>query len=147
MRLIFLLLLVVSVGIAGCTTASRNPIVLEKAKFELENDYKKVVYFNGINKFEAEAIAYHYLLNSGYKSYYDVFSPEIRKDKEARRYKDYWFVHFSPDAHHDANSFLVVIDKKNGDIITAQNYVPHTQIDLNWVFEKRNAGFLPAPLE
>lgn len=127
MQRIILIMLLAAATFAGCT-----------ARQVAESDYERIVYHNGINHFEAEAIAYHYLFNSVYKSYYDIFSLEIRKDPQAKKYSGYWFVHFSPAAHHETKSFLVVIDKANGNILTAEGYVPHIQTALDWVFRKRN---------
>jgi len=103
---------------------------------EVKTDYEKIVYFNGINEFEAITIAEYYTIKSEYRGYYDAFPAVLRKDDEALRYPDYWFVDFSPKLAFDAASFLVVIRKSDGEVLLAMEYWPRKRPGLDWVFKR-----------
>jgi len=110
---------------AGCTPT-----------YQLTQDYKKIVYFNGISEYEAKTIAEYYLIKSNYKSYYQHFPTRLRNDLESNKYPDYWFVDFVPPTAFDAPSYLVVIRKNDGKVILAKDYWPHKMMGLDWVFKR-----------
>jgi len=103
---------------------------------DLENRFKQVVYFNGISEFEAKTIAEMKLVHSTYKSYYQESQTRIRRDEHAQKYSQFWFVDFSLELLFDAPSYLVVIDKTNGDIVYAGEYFPKKIKHLDWVVER-----------
>ena len=105
---------------------------------QLKKDYKKVVYINGINRFEAITIAQMFLVKSIYRPYYPQIPAYVRDDEHAQQYSDYWFVDFSPELTFDAPSYLVVIHRQTGDVIYNGEYWPRKMLDLQWVFDRAN---------
>ena len=118
----------------GCEV--KDALVKEKEKFDVDSDYKKVVYFNGVDQYEAETIAQMKLVKSVYASYFDTTKAKIRTDEAAQKYPDYWFIDFTQGILFDAPSYLVVIDKKTGDILLSDEYFPKKISNLDWVFER-----------
>lgn len=103
---------------------------------ELRYNYQNIVYFNGINEFEAKTIAEVRMVNSEYRGYFDRVRPMIREDDYAASYPDFWFVDFTLRKLYDAPSYLVVINKSDGEIIHAGEYWPKRTPELQWVFDR-----------
>ncbi len=127
-RSTFLFLIISITTLTGCAQFST-----------LERDYKKIVYFNGINNYEAITLAEKCLVKSEFKSYYKTFPAKIRTDIDAKKFPKYWFVDFSPKLAYDAPSYLVVIEKEHGNIILAKDYWPKVHTNLDWVFQRANS--------
>ena len=119
------LILILFLSVAfGCTPLDK-----------LRQDYEKVVYFNGISRHEAITIAQMTITNSIYESYFYRFPAEIVDDEHSQKYLQYWFVEFSPEITYDAPSYLVLVDKKNGEVAFHHEYWPKHREGYDWVFQ------------
>ena len=68
---------------------------------------------------------------------YKMKSPRILKDAFVRDYKDHWFVSFDPKSFDLSFwRYLVVVEKKSGQILFADTYIPYEVADYDWVFDK-----------
>ena len=114
--------------ISGCTYTD-----------QVRREYKKIDLTNGVNEFEAVTIAENELITKG-QEYYIQLGALLRQDEHAQKYPDYWFVGFSPKTYYkdEFPGYLVVINKKTGEIVHSRDYYFPNQIpSLEWVFEKR----------
>jgi hypothetical protein len=92
---------------------------------------------NGINRYEAIMMAKSEIENAGLKNYFKNLKPILREDPYASKYPEYWFVDFTPKIYFDFWGYLVVINKKTGEIIHSRDYYWPVKIaDLDWVFNK-----------
>ena len=73
--------------------------------------------------------------NDFWGDYFKLTQPILREDKYAAKFPDYWFVDYTPDVYTDFTSYLVVINKKTGEVIRAKDYYwPDKKPALDWVF-------------
>lgn len=117
--------LILSLSLMGCG-----------AQAKIDSRFNKVVYFNGVNQFEAVTIAQKKLLKSVYAPYYKTTKAKIRDDAAAQQLPDYWFVDFSQSMLFDAPSYLVVINKMTGDVIYSEEYFPQKLTTLDWILDR-----------
>ncbi len=96
---------------------------------------------NGINRYEAILLAKQEINKAGLRNYFNNLKPIIREDPVAAKYPDYWIVDFTPKIYFDFWGYLVVINKKTGEIIHSRDYYfPAKIADLDWVFGKYNTA-------
>ena len=90
---------------------------------------------NGINEYEVILMAEDEIKKCDFPSYFGDITPKIRNDEYAKIYPDFWFVDYTPEVYMDFTSYLLVVNKKTGEIIRARDYYwPEKQPDLAWVF-------------
>ena len=125
---------------AGCTTT--------KAIYK---NYDRLVHNKaGVNSEQAKIIAQKMLINTEEKEKYRVSYPDIKVGKLADQYPGYWFVVFghnwlepmSQSAYAltyrelISTQFLVVINKKTGEVPFFGEWYPKRENDFDWVFDR-----------
>lgn len=108
------------------------------ARANLNRRFNSIVYFNGINEYEAVALAETRLVYSPYKSLFGKVPARIRSDASAMKYEEYWFVDFTSEKLPDAPSYLVVIARDSGEIKLATDYFPRRTPELDGIVERIN---------
>jgi hypothetical protein len=140
MRTILLTVLVL-LGFTSC--ASREEII--------RNYEEKVDYSDGVSIPEAKLIAKRKIITVQEKRNYKITDPEVLNNVFSEKYSDYWFVvfghnWFSPISTDEnaktyrelmAAQYLVVIDKKTGEIPFYGEYFPKRSQGFEWVFQDR----------
>lgn len=127
-------------------------------------NYAEMVDVNdGVSEQEAKIIAQHTIIGTQEKRDYRVSMPDIKTTLEAKKYEDFWFVVFghnwlspiSKDAMAKTYTelkeaqYLVVINKKSGDIRFNGQWYPKRADNFDWIFDpnsyrKENAlGLFP----
>lgn len=92
-------------------------------------------YSNGINQYEAMVLAKNEVKKADFRNYFGAIEPKFREDKATAQYPGYWFVEFTPTVTMDFWSYFVVINKRTGEIVHAQDYYwPTRAADVNWIF-------------
>ena len=110
--------------LVGCSTISK-----------IEKNYASVNFSNGIGSEEALFIAKKRLLDSLVFKDWKVDQPELMRDRFVRSYPDHWFVQFSSKAYERSFwRYLIVIDRKTGEVLEPGAYVPLEVVDYDWVF-------------
>lgn len=95
--------------------------------------FTKVFPQNGINQYEAILVAKNEVLSSDFKRYFSSIDAKIRLDDQAKEYPDFWFVEVTPDVYMDFQSYIVVINKRNGEVVRSQDYFwPDKNTGFNW---------------
>ncbi len=93
---------------------------------------------DGIDPDEALAMATYQLVQSPRKGKFNYREPNLMKSPFIRPYPDFWFVEFESNNFDDRfGRYLVVINKKSGDIVFADRYFPYEVMDYDWVFLKK----------
>jgi hypothetical protein len=113
------------------------------ARAELNRRFANIVYFNGINEYEAVAIAELRLVHSPYCSFFKKVPARVRTDKDAQQYPKYWFVDFTQKLMPDAPGFLVVIDRDTGEIKLATEYFSRKIPNLEGIVSRAEAKSTP----
>jgi hypothetical protein len=140
MRTILLTALVL-LGFTSC--ASREEII--------RNYEEQVDYSDGVSIPEAKLIAKRKIITVQEKRNYKITDPEVLNNVFSEKYSDYWFVvfghnWFSPISTDEnaktyrdlmAAQYLVVIDKKTGEIPFYGEYFPKRSHGFEWVFQER----------
>lgn len=103
---------------------------------DLNRRFSSIVYFNGINEYEAVAIAELRLVHSPYNSFFKKIPARVRTDDDALHYPEYWFVDFTQEMLIDAPSYLVVIDRNTGTIKLSTEYFPQKNLSLDGIVER-----------
>lgn len=137
MRALFLFFLI---GLMGCSST--------KAVYENYNNLVNLK--DGVNQRDAKIIAQRVIVATPEERNYRITAPDIKTDKEALKYANYWFVVFGHNwlspistdplaktyTELKETNFLVVIDKKNGSIKFAGLWYPKIENDFDWVFNR-----------
>lgn len=118
-------ILTAAVVLAGCG-----------ARADLNRRFANVVYFNGINEYEAVAIAEMRLAHSVCKSWLGKVRARLRTDEHALKHPRYWFVDFSQELLFDSPGYLVVVDRNTGEIKLAAEYFPRKNPSLDGIVER-----------
>ena len=138
-KMMFMLLLVI--GLVSC--ASREEII--------RNYEEQVDYTNGVDAREAKLIAKHKIIGVQEQRNYKLTAPSILESGYTQKYPDYWFVVFgqnllspiSTDSSAKTYSelldaqYMVVINKRTGEIPFYGEYFPKRVRNFDWVFEER----------
>jgi hypothetical protein len=106
------------------------------ARADLNRRFANIVYFNGINEYEAVAIAELRLAHSVYKSWLGKVPARLRTDEHALKHPRYWFVDFSQKFLFDSPGYLVVVDRNTGEIKLATEYFPRRDLALDGIVER-----------
>lgn len=136
-----MMMLAMAVMISSC--ASREDI--------MKNYEERVDFNDGVNITEAKIIAQRRILSVQEKRYYKLTAPGVINNAASFQYDDYWFVVFgrnwlSPISTEEGTKtytelkeaqYLVVIGKKDGQIVFAGEYYPRRSSDFTWVFQER----------
>jgi hypothetical protein len=126
--------------LAGCAT-SRDVY---------KNYDSKVTPGQGVSSEQAKIVAQKKLLNTIDKERYRLSYPDIKTGEVVKKYPDYWFVVFGhnwlePMSKYPMawtykqlreTEFLVVIDKKTGEIPFFGEWYPKRENDFDWVFDR-----------
>lgn len=99
------------------------------ADLAIKRKFERVVFFNGINEYEALAIANMQIRESSYKPYLKTTEPNILTNTQTLEYPGYWFIDFTQPYLFDAPSYLVIIEKETGDVKFADSYYPRKNPD------------------
>ena len=140
MRTVVLFVLL-AMGLASC--ASREDI--------MQNYEERLDYSDGVDMKEAKIIAQRKIISVQEKRNYKITAPGIMANAAAQKYEDYWFVVFghnwlSPISTEEGAKtyselkeaqYLVVMSKKNGQIVFAGEYFPKRSPEFDWVFQER----------
>ena len=138
---VFALMIFLIVSVCSC--ASREDI--------MQNYEEKLDYIDGVDMKEAKIIAQRKIISVAEKRNYKITAPGIISTPAAKKYEDYWFVVFghnwlSPISTEEGAKtyselkeaqYLVVISKKEGQIVFAGEYFPKRSAEFAWVFEER----------
>ena len=133
------LLVVFVLAIGGC--ASTDAIYQNYANLVDTSD--------GANEQEAKIIAQKEIIGMQQSRDYRITAPDIKTTPEALQYPQYWFVGFghnwlSPISTDPMaktytqlreTQYLVVIDKKTGEIKFSGEWYPKRRGDFGWVFD------------
>jgi hypothetical protein len=141
------------VMLAGCSSPQK-----------IYDNYNNLVDLkNGVSQRDAKLIAQRVIVATDEQRNYRITAPDIRTDKEALKYPDFWFVVFGHNWFAPISTdplaktytelknanFLVVIDKKNGNIQFAGLWYPRIAKNFEWVFDrqayKAHDSLAPAP--
>ncbi len=118
--------IIVSVLILLCAGCASVPV---------QEQYDLVKRDDGISEKEAVIIGQYELTEAALTNRFHIKKGMILDDRLVEPYPDYWFVSFYPIAYDDHfRRFLVVIDKKNGNVVRAEMYRPLRVFDYEWVF-------------
>ena len=135
------LFILLTMGLASC--ASREDI--------MQNYEERLDYSDGVDIKEAKIIAQRKIISVQEKRNYKITAPGIIANAAAQKYEDYWFTVFghnwlSPISTDEGAKtyselkeaqYLVVISKKNGQIVFAGEYFPKRSPEFDWVFQER----------
>ena len=116
----------------GCATQS-----------SLKKSMEKVNYKDGISSVEAKIIAKKKLNDTPFLGWlvYKIIGPKIIDNVHSKKYPKYWFVEFGEKSPNSSSSkYLVIIDKKTGEIIEAVTYEPVKKQDISWAIEYYKIG-------
>ena len=132
-------IILLCVLLAGC--ASREAIYANYAVM--------VDVADGVSDQEAKIIAQREIVNAKEKRDYRVTAPDIKTTKAALKYPDYWFVVFGHNWFSPISTdpqaktytelretqFVVVIDKKTGEVKFRGQWYPKRADNFDWVFD------------
>jgi hypothetical protein len=104
---------------------------------------------DGVNAQEAKIIAQKKLINTEEKDSYRISYPDIKSGQIVSQYPDYWFVVFGhnwmePFSYNPLaasyrevlqTEYLVVINKKTGEMPFFGEWYPKRENDFDWVFD------------
>ena len=139
MAIVGFILVAVLAGFSGC--ASNEAI---------SNNYNKLVNASdGVTEQEAKIMAQNDLIKVIEKRDYRVTVPDIKSTPEALKYPAYWFVVFGHNWFSPISTdplaktytelretqYLVVIDKKSGEIKFSGQWYPKRSNNFDWVFD------------
>ncbi len=110
-NLSLLLIIVLLTGCTGIKTVSKN--------------YSKINYRDGVSRSEAKLIAKKSLMESQVVHEYRFASPAILKWGKAFGHPNYWFIAFDSRNVLQPDKYLVVIDKRDGEIRYSEKEYPH----------------------
>jgi len=117
--------LVVFSVLAGCG-------YLEKS----HGESPKIDTSNGVSTSEAFLIAQGLLEEADEKRDYHIKKPQVLTDILVRDYPDYWFIIFPAKKFEKSFwSYLVVINRRAGQVAFSGAYVELDVVDYSWVFE------------
>ncbi|MBI4309154.1 MAG: hypothetical protein HY591_02365 [Candidatus Omnitrophica bacterium] len=137
MKTILLVILVLTV--TGCTSTEA-----------IRRNYDTLVdVFNGVDEQEAKIIAQKEIIGMQQSRDYRVTAPDIKTTQAALQYTQYWFVAFGHNWFSPISTdpmaktytqlretqYLVVIDKKTGNIKFSGEWYLKRANDFNWVFD------------
>ena len=134
-------LFIVTLTLSSCAT--REEI--------MQNYEERVNLSNGVNASEAKAIAQRQIITVEEQRNYKITAPGILNNNYTQKFPDYWFVVFghnwfspiSTDANAKTYSdlmkarYLIVINKKTGEIRFDGEYFPKRSKEFDWVFQER----------
>ena len=137
----WVLMILLAMTVTSC--ASREDI--------MKNYEELIDYSDGVSIKEAKMIAQRKIISVQEKKHYKITAPGVINNSASHKYEDYWFVVFghnwlspiSTDAGAKTYTelkeaqYLVVIDKKDGNIIFAGEYYPKRSPEFDWVFQER----------
>lgn len=103
---------------------------------------------NGVSAQEAKIIAQKELIGVQQRRDYRITAPDLKDTPESRKYPDYWFVAFGHNWFSPISTdplaktytqlkeaqYVVVIDKKTGDIKFSGEWYPKRANNFDWVF-------------
>ena len=109
---------------------------------------------NGVMAQEAKIIAQKELVGMQQRRDYRVSVPDLKDTLETRKYPDYWFVSFGHNWFSPISTdplaktytelkeaqYIVVIDKKTGEIKFSGEWYPKRANNFDWVFDPK--GYL-----
>ncbi len=100
-------------------------------------DSSKVDSGNGIDREEAMIIAQMRISKTMEAQSHKVTEPMVLSGTNAQAYPDYWFVIFPPKffSFQWSTQYLVVIDKKTGEIRHASPWNPRERDNFDWIFK------------
>lgn len=104
---------------------------------------------DGVSEKEAKIIAQKTIISVPEQRDYRLTAPDIRTNVGAEKYPGYWFVVFGHNwlspistdpmaktyTELKETQFLVVIDKKNGDIKFCGQWYPKRADNFDWIFD------------
>lgn len=114
-------------------------------------NYDKIVHNeHGVNAEQAKIIAQKKLINTEEKDSYRISFPDIKTGQLAYKYPGYWFVVFGHNWLEPLSTealagtytelreteYLVVIDKKTGQVPFFGKWYPKRENDFDWVFDR-----------
>lgn len=114
-------------------------------------NYDKMVHLeNGVNAEQAKIIAQKKLINTDEKDSYRISYPDIKTGPLVYKYPGYWFVVFGHNWLEPMSSdplagtytqlreteYLVVINKKTGQVPFFGEWYPKRENDFDWVFDQ-----------
>ncbi len=104
--------------VAGCATSLTDDI-----KLALDN-YKTVVFNDGIELEESKIIAQKQLIKRNLADIYGLSNPHVDNDvSDLPNHEDYWFIYFEENKPSSIPFiFMVLVDKKKGKIKFADDY-------------------------
>lgn len=132
----------VLIGLNGCASVRA-----------IEKNYQNMVDVkDGVNQQEAKIMAQKEIISTYEERAYRVTAPDIRTTEEALKYPEFWFVVFghnwlsplSTDALAKTYTelketlFVVVINKKSGEIVFSGEWYPKRNSSFDWVFNPEN---------
>ena len=109
---------------SGCATAN-----------SINKGYGKIKYKDGVNKKEALLIAKKCLIESPVKGKYRIINPSILNNGDTYPHPNHWFISFNNKPFTPDSMFLVVVDKRNGEIVYSEKKYFSTVKGLRWIFE------------
>ncbi|MCR4337836.1 MAG: hypothetical protein NUV91_08540 [Candidatus Omnitrophica bacterium] len=124
-------LLIFSLMMMGCASAGN----VQKA-------YQAINLADGVDGWEAKTIAQKQLIDTEFQKQYYLNSGQVISTVLVHDYPDYWFVGFAnKDFNQSFWEYLVVINKKDGEIKFAGPYVPLGVANFDWVFKPESQNW------
>ena len=120
-----LLLIIITVMFTGC--ASVNTV---------NKNYSSINFDDGVSKEEAKLIAKKSLMESKSFGRYCFMDPAILKWGKAYPHPNYWFVRFTAKNPLATDHYIVVVDKRSGEIQYSEreNIYPMAPKDYRFMF-------------
>jgi len=121
------LIIILSILLIGCTSA-----MVENLNLVSEN-YKTVVFDDGISLKEANIIAQQELINKNFVKLYDMATPEVLMNtSDLPNAQEYWFINFKEQSVSSIPYvFTAIIHKITGRVKFSDDYAK----DNLWVLE------------
>ena len=90
---------------------------------------------DGVTASEARVVAQYHFSLSDQVRIFKPGNPQVLDDRLVQKYSDFWFVTFYPrDIDQHFWRYLVVIEKKSGEVVWEGTYRPLTVFHYDWVF-------------
>ena len=102
---------------------------------DIESNYRRVLYEDGINQSEARAVAQMKLTKLPFTKSFNQDRPRVIKNEYTQNYPNFWFVSFPPRDIMSEVEYLIVVDRYNGGVIRSTEYNPDVQFTFDWLFK------------
>jgi hypothetical protein len=101
---------------------------------DIESNYRRVFYHDGVNQKEAVAIAQMRLKKTPFTNSFNVDKPRLIKNEFSSKYPNFWFITFPSQDVMSEVEYLIVLERYTGGVIRSTEYNPDVQYNFEWLF-------------